>query len=184
MRSPERNERRAEGRVQRALEPLRALLRASPWTALAVRALATAFALVVLAFIGRAAARAEARAEPRAEASVDASIAIVTPQAQPAPAPAPPPTARGRATPEDPVFLNQATLEDLERLPGVGPKRAAAILAQRQRVGRFQRIEELLRVKGIGRATLRKWRTLVRLDAPRPATDGGVVQTLTVGHGA
>jgi competence protein ComEA len=71
---------------------------------------------------------------------------------------------RARATPEDPVVLNQAALEDLRRLPGVGPKRAQAILALRQRMGRFRQLEDLLKVKGIGRSTLRKLRPLVRLD--------------------
>ena len=73
--------------------------------------------------------------------------------------------ARGRATPEDPVYLNQATLADLHRLPGVGPKRAEAILALRARLGHFHQIEDLLKVKGIGRSSLRKLRPLVRLDA-------------------
>jgi competence protein ComEA len=64
------------------------------------------------------------------------------------------------------VYVNHASVEELRRLPGVGPKRADAIVALRQRVGRFQRVEDLLRVKGVGRATLRKWRPLLRLDMP------------------
>jgi competence protein ComEA len=64
------------------------------------------------------------------------------------------------------VFVNHASAEELRRLPGVGPKRADAIVALRQRIGRFQRIEDLLRVKGIGRATIRRWRPLLRLEAP------------------
>jgi competence protein ComEA len=67
------------------------------------------------------------------------------------------------------VFLNSAGLDDLKRLPGVGPKRAEAILALRQRLGRFQRLEDLVRVKGIGRNAIKKWRSLVRLDTPAPA---------------
>ena len=81
----------------------------------------------------------------------------------------PPPAAeaaRGHATPEDPVFLNQATLADLHRLPGVGPKRAEAILTLRNRLGHFRQIEDLLKVKGIGRSSLKKLRPLVRLDPP------------------
>jgi competence protein ComEA len=82
---------------------------------------------------------------------------------------------RGRATPEDPVYLNQATLTDLHRLPGVGPKRAEAILALRTRLGHFRQIEDLLKVKGVGRSSLRKLRPLVRLDPPPAVTaDAGV----------
>lgn len=79
-----------------------------------------------------------------------------------------PPASRGRASSSDPVFLNHASVDELRRLPGVGPKRAEAILVLRQRLGRFQRVEDLLRVKGIGRGTVKKWRPLVRLDALAP----------------
>jgi competence protein ComEA len=83
-------------------------------------------------------------------------------------------TPRNRATPDDPVYLNQASVADLRRLPGVGAKRAQAILALRDRIQRFRQIEDLLKVKGIGRSSLRKLRPLVRLDLPPPAaTDAG-----------
>jgi len=82
-------------------------------------------------------------------------------------------SSRSRATPDDPVDLNSATVDDLRRLPGVGAKRAEAILALRARLpgGRFRQIEDLLKVKGIGRAMLRRIHPLVRLAAP--ITDGG-----------
>jgi competence protein ComEA len=80
---------------------------------------------------------------------------------------------RPRATPDDPVYLNQATLADLRRLPGVGAKRAQAILALRDRIQHFRQIEDLLKVKGIGRSSLRKLRPLVRLDLPPVTTDAG-----------
>jgi DNA uptake protein ComE-like DNA-binding protein len=38
--------------------------------------------------------------------------------------------------------------------------------------GRFHAIEDLLKVKGVGRSTLRRLRPLVRLDPP-PAPEGG-----------
>jgi competence protein ComEA len=79
---------------------------------------------------------------------------------------------RGRATPADPVYLNTAGESELRRLPGVGAKRADAILALRRRVGRFQRVEDLLRVKGVGRNAIKKWRPLVRLDVPTAADAG------------
>jgi competence protein ComEA len=70
-----------------------------------------------------------------------------------------------RATPDDPVNLNTATAADLRRLPGVGAKRAEAILALRGRLpgGRFRQIEDLLKVKGIGRAMIKRVHALVRL---------------------
>jgi competence protein ComEA len=63
-----------------------------------------------------------------------------------------------------PVVLNRATAEELQRLPGVGAKRASAILALRQRLGRFQRKGDLLRVKGIGPRTLERLLPHIVLD--------------------
>jgi competence protein ComEA len=82
------------------------------------------------------------------------------------------PAGHGSASPDDPVFLNAAAVDDLRRLPGIGPKRADAILALRARLGRFRAIEDLLKVKGVGRATLKRLRPLVRLDAPVLADAG------------
>ncbi len=71
-----------------------------------------------------------------------------------------------RASPDDPVVLNTATESDLRRLPGIGAKRAESILALRARLGRFRALEDLLKVKGIGRATLKRLRPLLRLETP------------------
>jgi competence protein ComEA len=57
---------------------------------------------------------------------------------------------------ERPVVLNRADAAELRRLPGVGAKRAEAILLLRQRLGRFRRPADLLRVKGIGPRTLER----------------------------
>jgi competence protein ComEA len=63
--------------------------------------------------------------------------------------------------------LNLATEEDLKRLPGVGPSKAKAILELRARLGgRFRRVEDLLRVKGIGRRKLARLRPLLLVDPP------------------
>jgi competence protein ComEA len=48
------------------------------------------------------------------------------------------------------INLNSATLEQLERLPGVGPSMAARIIAYRQQSGGFAKIEDLTLVTGIG----------------------------------
>jgi len=80
---------------------------------------------------------------------------------------------RGRATAEDPVILNEATVEDFQRLPGIGWKKAHDLMAFRIRRGRFQRIENILKVKGIGRAMLGKIRPLVRLNRPFKSVQDG-----------
>lgn len=66
----------------------------------------------------------------------------------------------------DPNLADAATLETL---PGIGPTRAAAIVAERGR-GRFARVEELTRVPGIGPRTLaglRGWIGVADPPAPR-----------------
>jgi competence protein ComEA len=154
---------------------LLARLRASTWAPVALRVGAVAIALLVLAWIGRAAAAGPtagssiAAAGPDRDAEAgDAGNPLALPVATAPPAAAPPPAtaSRTQASATEPVFLNHAGVDELRRLPGVGPKRAEAILVLRQRLGRFQRVEDLLRVKGVGRAAVKKWRPLVRLDTP------------------
>jgi len=53
--------------------------------------------------------------------------------------------------------LNMATVEQLQRLPGVGPSLAKRIVDFREKKGGFKRIEELLAVPGISE---KKWQTL------------------------
>lgn len=69
------------------------------------------------------------------------------------------------------VVLNRATAAELTRLPGVGQRRAEQIVALRERLGRFKRITDLLRVKGIGPKSLRRLEPLVVLDPPQPEPD-------------
>ncbi len=55
-----------------------------------------------------------------------------------------------KATATEKVNLNTATLDQLQTLPGVGPAVAKRILEHRTKVGKFNKIEEILNVKGIG----------------------------------
>lgn len=50
--------------------------------------------------------------------------------------------------------LNAATAEQLDGLKGIGPSKAQAIVADRERNGPFRSVDDLLRVKGIGRKLL------------------------------
>ncbi len=57
--------------------------------------------------------------------------------------------------------LNTATAAELEALPDIGTVKAQAIIAYRQQNSRFQRLEDLLKVPGIGSGILDKIRDLV-----------------------
>lgn len=63
------------------------------------------------------------------------------------------------------VNIQTASLDELQRLPGIGPSKAAAIVAQRERAA-FRRIEDIMRVRGIGRATFRRLRPMLTVSGP------------------
>ena len=48
------------------------------------------------------------------------------------------------------INLNTATVEQLQSLPGIGPAIAKSIVEHRAKVGKFNRIEEIINVKGVG----------------------------------
>ncbi len=59
------------------------------------------------------------------------------------------------------VNLNTATTEQLDRLPGVGPKTAALIIEYRQKNGGFKKVEDLMNVRGIGEKSFLRLRPLI-----------------------
>ncbi len=54
------------------------------------------------------------------------------------------------------INLNTATVEQLQSLPGIGPSIAKSILDHRAKVGKFNRIEEVINVKGVGEKKFQK----------------------------
>ena len=52
------------------------------------------------------------------------------------------------------ININLASVVELEQLPGVGPATAKAIVVYREKNGAFLRVEDLLKVRGIGPAKL------------------------------
>jgi competence ComEA-like helix-hairpin-helix protein len=60
-----------------------------------------------------------------------------------------------------PLDLNRATVDELARLPGVGPSLARRILDERERRGRFDSPEALRQVMGVGPKKLAALRDLV-----------------------
>lgn len=59
------------------------------------------------------------------------------------------------------VNINTATLEQLDTLPGIGPKTAQNIIDYRDANGPFERIEEIQDVPNIGQVTFDKIKDLI-----------------------
>lgn len=65
-----------------------------------------------------------------------------------------------------PVDLNTASPEQLQQVPGIGPSTAQAIVNFRRKSGPFQRVEDLLAIKGISKSRLEKMRPYVTVIPP------------------
>lgn len=65
------------------------------------------------------------------------------------------------------VDINAANQEELQTLKGIGAKKAADIIAYREAHGGFKNVEELLNVKGVGKATLEKLRSEIVVEGDK-----------------
>src|SRR5262249_25761662 len=89
--------------------------------------------------------------------------------------PAKPTAPPAETTQPGPLDLNEAGVDDLARLPGLGPGLAQRIVAARDADGRFASVDDLRRVRGLGRVRRERLRPLVtvreRRRACRPDTE-------------
>src|ERR1700722_9549809 len=67
-----------------------------------------------------------------------------------------PALAQKKPPPPNPLDLNSATQKELQELPGIGPVTAKAIVDFRQKGGPFRRVDDLLVVRGISEARLKR----------------------------
>jgi|SRR3989338_3661697 len=65
--------------------------------------------------------------------------------------------------------VNEAGVEQLTLLPGVGQKRAEEIIAVRQKTP-FKKVDDLKNIKGIGDKSLETLRPFVAVSGPTTAT--------------
>ena len=72
------------------------------------------------------------------------------------------------------VNINSGTAAELEALPGIGAKKAQAIVDYRSKHGPFRTVEDMQKVKGIGKATVEKLRKEITVGA---AQNKPVIQT-------
>ena len=92
----------------------------------------------------------QASEAPSAEAAAPSLPAPAVAEAAPKPLTYTPKAAPPAAS----INLNTAASSELQRLPRIGPKMAVRIIAYREAHGPFRRVQDLVRVRGIGKKTL------------------------------
>jgi len=70
---------------------------------------------------------------------------------------------------EDPLNINDATIGDLQSIPGVSPIVARNIVVTCERVGSFRTIDDLLTVDGVDARLLAVMRRFARVSPPTPS---------------
>ncbi len=70
------------------------------------------------------------------------------------------------------VNINTATEAELDKLPGIGPAKAKAIIDDRSKNGAFKSVEDIKRVKGIGDATFDKLKSEISVAGAGAAPKG------------
>jgi len=77
----------------------------------------------------------------------------------------------GAAPAKKTVNVNQASADELARLPRVGPSLAGKIVAHREKNGPFKRTEDLMEVKGIGEKMFASLKPYVSVSGPTTLTE-------------
>jgi competence protein ComEA len=65
----------------------------------------------------------------------------------------------------DKVNINTASLAELEKLPRIGPQIAQRILDYRKENGNFKKVEDILKVRGIGEKVFEQLKDLITVGA-------------------
>jgi len=69
---------------------------------------------------------------------------------------------------EKKININTASLVELQKLPRIGEKVAQRIIDFRKKNGRFRKVEEIMKVKGIGEKMFNKIKGLITVgEAPK-----------------
>jgi comEA protein len=74
-------------------------------------------------------------------------------------------SAQAAAKEDGKVNINTASLTELEKLPRIGPQIAQRILDYRKENGNFKRVEDILKVRGIGEKVFEQLKDLITVGA-------------------
>jgi competence protein ComEA len=67
----------------------------------------------------------------------------------------------GGSTNQAKINLNKADINELQKLPGIGPSKATAIIEYRETNGSFKSVEDMKNISGIGDKTFEKLKDLI-----------------------
>lgn len=70
----------------------------------------------------------------------------------------------GRVSGANAININTATVDELEKLDGIGRATADNIIAYRTKNGAFRRVEHLMLVRGISEERFAELRSLIKID--------------------
>jgi competence protein ComEA len=100
----------------------------------------------------------------RPHVKISADEQFISPTNVPAERSIPAPSRGKKGELHEPIDVNSASAEELQRLPGIGPVMAGRIITERDKRP-FESPEDLRRVSGIGPKTLEKLRPFVKFSS-------------------
>jgi comEA protein len=75
-------------------------------------------------------------------------------------------SAATKKPPLKPININNASSDELQQVPGIGPVTADKILQMRKSYGAFKSVDDLVAIRGIGKKRLDKMRKYLTVSKP------------------